>query len=187
MADDKERKESLFIVAYKGTDTAEKVYDTLHDLQKKKELKIKTAMVIHRKDNGKLKLVHKHRIETWGGAAIGAGVALLLGAVAAPAVLAGAVVGGALGGLGHTDRKDVKEFLDDKLGPDDSAVAILIKEADWQAVEDATKQYGGEQLSVELTPEAEKQLNDLAADPEVSDAVADEVEVEAPPADAPAA
>ena len=183
MADDKERKESLFIVAYKGTDTAEKVYDTLHDLQKKKELKIKTAMVIHRKDNGKLKLVHKHRIETWGGAAIGAGVALLLGAVAAPAVLAGAVVGGALGGLGHTDRKDVKEFLDDKLGPDDSAVAILIKEADWKALEGAVKQYDGKDLKVELTADAQKKLSDLSADPEVADAVSDEVEQENEPAD----
>ncbi len=183
MADDKERKESLFIVAYKGTDTAEKVYDTLHDLQKKKELKIKTAMVIHRKDNGKLKLVHKHRIETWGGAAIGGGVALLLGAVAAPAVLAGAVVGGALGGLGHTDRKDVKEFLDDKLGPDDSAVAILIKDADWKALEDAVKQYDGKDLKVELTADAQKKLSDLGADPEVADAAADDVEQEDEPAD----
>ena len=62
---------------------------------------------------------------------------MLLGAVAAPAVLAGAVVGGALGGLGHKDRKEVKAFLDEKLGPNDSAVAILIKGADWQAVQDA--------------------------------------------------
>ena len=179
---DKERKQSLFIVAYEGRDTAEDVYHTLHELQKDKKLKIKTAMVIYRKDNGKLKLVHKHRIQTWGGAAIGSGVALLLGAVAAPAVLAGAVVGGALGGLGHTDRKDVKEFLDGELGTDDSAVAILIKEADWQAVEDATKQYGGKDLKVELTADAQQKLSDLGADPEVADAVSDEVEQEDEPA-----
>jgi uncharacterized membrane protein len=71
----------------------------------------------------------------------------------------------------------VKDFLDEKLGPDDSAVAILIKEADWQAVEDATKQYGGEELAVELTPQAEAQLAALAENEEVADAVAEEVEV----------
>ena len=182
MAEDKERKQSLFIVAYKGKDTAEKVYDTLHDLQKQKKVKIKTAMVVNRKDNGKLKLVHKHRVETWGGAGIGGGIALLLAGVGGGAVLAGAVVGGALGGLGHKDRKEVKAFLDDKLGPDDSAVAILIKSADWHAVQDSVADYDGKQLEVELTPEAEKQLNDLAANPEVADAVSDEVEVEDAPA-----
>ena len=179
---DKEQKDSLFIVAYDGVDTAEKVYDTLHKLQKDKKLKIKTAMVVYRKGNGKLKLIHKHRIETWGGAAIGGGVALLLGAVAAPAVLAGAVVGGALGGLGHTDRKDVKEFLDKNLGTDDSAVAILIKDADWQALEDAVKQYDGKDLKVALTADAQKQLSDLGMNPEVADAVSCEVEQEDEPA-----
>ncbi len=94
MAKDKERKQSLFIVAYKGRDTAEKVYDTLHDLQKQKKVKIKTAMVVNRKDNGKLKLVHKHRMKTWGGGAASvARVALLLAGVGGGAVLAGAVVG----------------------------------------------------------------------------------------------
>jgi uncharacterized membrane protein len=92
-------------------------------------------------------------------------------------MLAGALIGAAVGGLGHTDRTNVKDFLDEKLGPDDSAVAILIKEADWQAVEDATKQYGGEELAVELTPQAEAQLAALAENEEVADAVAEEVEV----------
>ena len=43
--------------------------------------------------------------------------------------------------------------------------------ADWQAVEDATKQYGGEELAVELTPQAEAQLAALAENEEVADAV----------------
>jgi uncharacterized membrane protein len=175
---DKERKQSLFIVAYPGRDTAEDVYHTLHELQKDKKLKIKTAMVAYRKENGKIKLVHKHRMNTWGGAAAGGAVSLLLaGAVGGGAVLAGSLIGAAIGGFGHSDRTDVKKFLDEKLGPDDSAVAILIKEADWQAVEDATKQYGGEELAVELTPQAEAQLAALADNEDVADAVAEEVEV----------
>ena len=75
------------------------------------------------------------------------------------------------------------EFLDDKLGTDDSAVAILITDADWKAVEDATKQYGGKDLKVELTADAQKKLADLGADPDVADAAADEVEQEDEPAD----
>ena len=107
-------------------------------------------------------------IEAWAWAKLALGVVMFEGtlfAVQGPmqreaelargAMLAGALIGAAVGGLGHTDRTNVKDFLDEKLGPDDSAVAILIKEADWQAVEDATKQYGGEELAVELTPHAE--------------------------------
>jgi hypothetical protein len=137
-------------------------------------------MVVYRKENGKLRLIHKGRMDTWGGAAAGGAVALLIaGATGGGAVLAGALVGAAIGGIGHTDRKDVKEFLDANLGPDDSAVAVRLKDdANWKAVQDATEKYGGEDLRLELTDEAAAQLAALAENQEVADAVAEEVEVE---------
>jgi uncharacterized membrane protein len=173
-----ERKQSLVITAYKGRDTANDVYKVLRQLEKDKKLDMKTAMVIYRKKNGKIKLVHKRRANTWGGAALGGGVALLLGAATGGALLAGAVIGGSIGGFGHTKRTETKRFLDDKLGPDDSAVAILVKSADWAACEEATEAYQGEDLVVELTDQAAMQVSALAADDEVSAAVAEEVEVE---------
>ena len=174
----KERKQSLFIVAYKGRDTANEVYKTLRDLRKQKEIKIKTAAVIYRKDNGKLKLVHKRRMNTWGGAAAGGTLALLLAGVGGGAVLAGAVIGGVIGGFGAKKRRETKKFLDDKLGTGDSALAILIKEADWAAVAEATEKYGGEKLAVDLTPKAEYQIAALAGNEDVAEAVGEEVEVE---------
>jgi uncharacterized membrane protein len=173
-----ERKQSLFIVAYEGRDTADEVYDTLQELRKEKKVKIKTAMVVNRKDNGKLKLVHKHRITTWGGAAIGGAIALLLAGLGGGAVLIGALIGGAIGGIGSGKRRRVKQFLDDKLGPDDSALAILINDADWSAVDAATAQYGGEEMVIELTPEAEYQLAAMAQNEEVAAVLAEEVELE---------
>ena len=48
-------------------------------------------------------------------------------------------------------RATLKEFLDDKLGQDESALAILIGDADWAAVEAATARYGrGEVLAMDL-------------------------------------
>ena len=171
-----ERKQSLFIISYPGRDTADQVYDALKGLKKEKEIKIKTAAVVYRKDNGKLKLVHKRRLTTWKGL-FGGGAAGLI--VAGPAgVLAGVAAGALVGSSRSGDRRDVKEFLEDKLGPDDSALAILITDADWAAVQEAVEPYGGEDLKVELTPEAEEQIKALAADPEVAEAAADEVEVE---------
>ena len=49
----------------------------------------------------------------------------------------------------------MKGFLEDKLGPDDSAMAVLVKEADWAAVHEKMEPYGGEDLLVELTTEDE--------------------------------
>jgi uncharacterized membrane protein len=173
-----ERKQSLFIVAYKGRDTADEVWDTVHGLQKDKKIKVKTAMVVHRKDNGKLKLVQKGHIGSWGGGALGGGIALLLAGIGSGVGLIGALIGALLGGIGRGDRNEVKDFLDDKLGADDSALALLVKDADWQAVQDATAGYGGEELSVELTDQAAMQIAALGSDEEVAAAVAQEVEVE---------
>ena len=154
----------------------------MRDLEKQKlrDLDIKTAATIHRKDNGKLKLEHKRRITvawgTFGGAALG-----LLLASTGVGVLAAAGVGALVGSTRSGDRKDTKEFLEDKLGPNDSALAILISDADWEAVEQATASYGGTDLKVELTPEAEKQIGTLAQKDDVAAKVAEDVEVEEAP------
>ena len=49
-----ERKESLFITAYSGRDTADAAYDTLRQMEKDKQVDFKTAMVVFRKANVKL-------------------------------------------------------------------------------------------------------------------------------------
>jgi|GEM_PF-1365685 len=173
-----ERKQSLFIVAYKGHDTADEVYKTLRGLKKEKQIKIKTAAVVTRKKNGKLKLKHKRRLTVWKGTFAGGIISLLLVGTGGGAVLGGAMLGALLGSGYSKKRRQTKKFLEDKLGQDDSALVILIKNADWEAVKEATAQYGGEELAIELTPEAEEQLKALASNEEVAEAVSEEVEVE---------
>jgi uncharacterized membrane protein len=174
----KERKQSLFIVAYEGRDTADDVYKVLRDLEKQKlrDIDIKTAMTVHRKDNGKLKLNHKGRVTTWKGLFGGAIIGLILAGPAA--LLGGAVVGALIGSSRSGDRRDVKEFLEDKLGPDDSALAVLVSSADWEAVDEAVKPYGGTELLVELTPEAEEAVAKLAVDDEAIAQIQEEVDIE---------
>jgi arylsulfatase len=177
-----ERKQSMFVVAYKGRNTADQVYDTLRDLQKEKKVKIKTAVVVARMADGRLKLVHKKRI-TVGKGAVGGGLLGLLIFGTGGGLIAGAVVGALIGSTRSGQRATLKDFLDDKLGQDESALAILVSDADWEAIRAATEQvYGrGEVLAMELTPEAEAKLNALAANEEVAAAVAEEVEVEDDP------
>jgi uncharacterized membrane protein len=171
-----ERKESLFITAYSGRDTADKAYDTLRQMEKDKQVDIKTAMTVTRKDNGKLKLKHRRRLTTGKGLVAGGAVGLLVAGAAAPVVLGGAAVGALIGSSRHGDRKEVKGFLEDKLGQDDSALAVLIKEADWAAVNEKMEPYGGEDLLVELTTEDEAAIEALGDDEVVVAAVAVEVD-----------
>jgi hypothetical protein len=56
-------------------------------------------------------------------------------------------------------------------------MAVLIKEADWAAVNEKLEPYGGEDLMVELTAEDEAAIEALGDDKEVAAAVDDEVEV----------
>lgn len=176
-----ERKQSLFIVQYEGKDTADQVYDVLHHLEKQKlqEIEIKTAATVYRQDNGKLKLKHKGRVTVWKGMAGGAAIGLIL---AGPVIAAGAAVTGALiGSTRSGQRKDAKEFLEDKLGPDDSALVILVSDADWERVDEATASFKGTDLQIELTPEAQQQISDLVVDGKVTAAVQEEVDIEEEP------
>jgi uncharacterized membrane protein len=173
-----ERKDSLFIVAYNGRDTADEAYDTLRKMEKDKQVDIKTAMVVTRKDSGKLKLKHKRRLTVKKGLVAGGAVGLLIGGAAAPAVFGGAAIGARIGPSRHGDRNKVKGFLEDKLGPGDSALAVLIKEADWAAVNEKMEPHGGQDLFVELTTEDEAAIAALDDDEEVAAAaeqVVDEV------------
>jgi len=172
-----ERKESLFIISYSGRETADEAYDTLRQMEKDKQVDIKTAMTVTRKDNGKLKLKHRRRLTVGKGLVAGGAVGLLIGGAVAPALLGGAAVGALIGSSRSGDRKEVKGFLEDKLGPDDSALAVLVKEADWAAVNKKMEPYGGEDLLVELTTEDEAAIEALGDDKEVAAAVGEEVEV----------
>jgi uncharacterized membrane protein len=107
----------------------------------------------------------------------GGAVGLVLFGAAAPAVLGGAAVGALIGSSRSGDRKEVKGFLEDKLGPDDSAMAVLIKEADWTAVNEKMEPYGGDDLLVELTTDDEAAIDALSEDEEVVVAVEQEGEV----------
>jgi uncharacterized membrane protein len=173
------RKQSLFILAYPGRDTADVVWKTLRELERAKRIDVKASMLIYRKESGKLKLVHKRHVGTWGGAAAGGAIGLLLaGATGGGAVLAGALVGAAIGGIAAGQSRDVKELLEDKLGTDDSALAILIEDAEWDVVAGAIGEFGGEELAVELTDEAAAQLAALGAKEDVAAAISEEVEIE---------
>jgi uncharacterized membrane protein len=163
----------------RGRDTADQVYDVLRDLEKQKlrDIDIKTAATVNRKDDGKLKLRHRRRLTVGKGVFGGGAVGLILASTGA-GLLVGAGIGALLGSTKSGDRRDAKEFLEDKLGPNDSALVILVKDADWSAVDDAVAPFNGTELAVELSAEAEAQVAELAEKADVVALVQVDVEVD---------
>ena len=172
-----ERKQSLFIIAYAGKDTAGEVYHALRALEKQDKIDIKTAATLYRTEGGKLRLKYRPRLTLWKDEFDVGSVGLVLASTIA-GTLAGAVVGAHIGAGHHFERCEAKAFLENNLGLDDSALVILVANADWDAVQSEVDHIGGEELAIELTAEAEKRLAEIAADEEVAAAVYEEVEIE---------
>ena len=172
-----ERKQSLFIIAYPGKETADEVYHTLRELEKQDKIDIKTAATIYRREDGKLRLKHRQRLTLWKDE-FGVGAIGLILAGTRAGKLAGAVVGALMGSHRSKHRREVRAILEDKLGPDDSGLVILATNADWEAVQSEVDHVDGEELAVELTSKAEKRLAEIAADEGVAAAVREFVEIE---------
>lgn len=163
---------SFVIATFPEKDSAEYVYNTLLDMQNAEMVDLKTASTVYRDEKGKLEVHHKHGLTTWKGAAGGVAVGFLLG---------GPILGGAIGALigrrGKGEQRDAKEFLDDKLGQNESAIIVYLKDADWIAVRDMFRRFDAEALQLELSPEAEEALSAATADEEAVKAVRAEVEI----------
>lgn len=172
-----ERGQSLFIIVYPGKETANEVYHTLRELEKQDKIDIKTAAAVYRREDGKLRLKHRKRLTLWKDE-FGVGAIALVLASTRAGTLAGAVVGALMGSHRSKQRCEAGAFLEDKLGPDDSALVILATNADWEAVQSAVVQFGGKELAVELTAKAAKRLAVIACDEGVAAAVREFVEIE---------
>lgn len=170
-------KQSLIFVTYPGRESADSVYHTLRILEKQDKIDIKTAATLYRTEDDKLRLKHRPRLTLWKDEFDVGSVGLVLASTRA-GTLVGAVVGALIGSSRSKQRCEVKDFLYDKLGLDDSALVILITNADWEAVQNEVIHFGGEELVVELSTEAEKRLAEIATDEKVAAAVREFVEID---------
>jgi uncharacterized membrane protein len=169
--------QSLFLIAYPGKETAAEVYHTLRVLEKQDQIDIKTAATINRREDGKLQLRHRQRLTLWKDEFDVEAIGLVLAATRS-GTLAGALVGALMGSHRCFEPCELHSLLEDKVGPDDSALLILVTNADWEAVQCAIDHFGGEELTVELTAKAEKKLAEIASDEKVAAAVRELVEIE---------
>ena len=120
----------VFAGVYPDVESAETDYDLVYQLHFRENLMDSyDAAVIHRRDDGKVKITRKHESPTQAGGVLGGGAGLatglvvalfpfaavgggLLAATSAGGAILGAVAGHAAGGMSRSDLKELGESLD---------------------------------------------------------------------------
>lgn len=171
-----ERNQSLFIIVYPGKETAEDVYHTLRAFEKQDQIDIKTAATLYRTEQGKLLLKRRQRLTLWKDEFDVGSIGLIMAGTKA-GILAGTLIDALIDSQRCFELRDVKAFLDDNLGSDDSGLVILVANADWEAIQNEVG-LTGKELTIELTVKAEKQLAEIAADEDITAVVREYVEIE---------
>ncbi len=182
MSKEKEAKYSFIVVKYPSADTAETALAVVRQLAKEDVVKLKDAVAITKNEKGKVKL-HQTKDDSAGkgflkGGAIGIVFGLLFGA---GWVVAGVVAGTAVGMFDKGIKDKLMKELGENMSSDESALAALIEEADWQTLRDRmqSENFNGEVVVSELVPEHMTAVDQLTENQEVVDSVPEELDLDA--------
>jgi len=183
-------KYSFIVVKYPKKETADVALKEVMSMAKEKVVKLRDAVVITKTEKGKIKL-HQTKDDSTSkglmkGGAIGVIFALLLG----PAgwIVAGAAAGGALATFDRGIKNKLLKELGENMTPEQSAMAVLVEEADWETAlgRMADKKLQGEVVVQEMVAEHLAAIEKLVDVPPTTEAVPEELKVEAPAVEAPA-
>jgi uncharacterized membrane protein len=176
-------KYSFIVVKYPQKGTADEALAVVLGLAKDKVVKLKDAVAITKTEKGKLKL-HQTKDDPAGkgllkGGVIGIVLAVVTGAAAW--VAAGALLGAAFAIFDRGIKDKLLKELGEKMTTDESALAVLVEEADWATVKErmAAQNFHGEIIVSELVEGHLDEVEKLAEKPETVAQLPDEVEVPA--------
>jgi uncharacterized membrane protein len=154
---------NLIAVSYPDVATAEKVRGLLADLQKQKLIQVEDAVVVERREDGKVKL-HQAVSTTGAGAAGGALWGGLIGLLFFMPFL-GAAVGAATGAaVGSAQDFGVDDNfmrqVGQKLTPGAAALFVLVKDSVPEKVIPQVAPFGGQLIQTSLSTEDETHLRE---------------------------
>jgi uncharacterized membrane protein len=180
MAKDQSEKYSFIVVKYAGVDTAGKALETVRELAKEKVVKLRDAVAITTTEKGKIKL-HQTKDDPAGrgflkGGVIGLVFAILFGGVAW--MVAGAALGAAFAMFDRGIKNKLLKELGENMTSDESALAVLIEEADWGALlSRMDAKYSGEVVVEQLVEDHLAAVEALTEKPEAVEAVPEELDL----------
>jgi uncharacterized membrane protein len=174
-------KYSFIVVKYPQKETAEAALAAVVGLAKEKVVKLKDAVAITKTEKGKIKL-HQTKDDPAGkgflkGGLIGVLFAILFG----PAgwIVAGAALGTAFSMFDRGIKNKLLKELGDDMSTEESALAVLIEEADWETLRDrmAANDFKGEVVVSEIVEDHLDEVEKLTDDPEKVESVPEEMEL----------
>ena len=174
-------KYSFIVVKYPQKETGEAALKAVTELAKEKVVKLKDAVAITKTDKGKIKL-HQTKDDPAGkgflkGGVIGIVFAVLFGGVAWIAV--GALLGTAFSMFDRGIKNKLLKELGENMTTDESALAVLVEEADWAAVRErmTAQNLRGEIVVSEIVEEHLAEVEKLTENTKVVEGVPEEVEL----------
>jgi uncharacterized membrane protein len=176
-------KYSFIVVKYPQKETGEAALQAVRELAKDKVVKLKDAVAITKTEKGKIKL-HQTKDDPAGkgflkGGVIGIVFAVLFGGAAWIAV--GALLGTAFAMFDRGIKNKLLKELGENMTSDESALAVLVEEADWDAVKErmAAHNFQGEVVVSEIVDQHLDEVEKLADNAEAVEVVPEEVELPA--------
>jgi uncharacterized membrane protein len=176
-------KYSFIVVKYPQKETGEAALKAVTELAKEKIVKLKDAVAITKTEKGKIKL-HQTKDDPAGkgflkGGVIGIIFAVLFGGAAWIAV--GALLGTAFSMFDRGIKNKLLKELGENMTTDESALAVLVEEADWAAVKErmAAHNFQGEIVVSEIVEEHLAEVEKLAENAKTVEIVPEEVELSA--------
>jgi len=176
-----QEKYNFIVVKYPQADTAEAALAVVRKLEKDKVVKLKDAVAITKTEKGKIKL-HQTKDDPAGkgflkGGLIGLVFAVLFG----PAgwIVAGAALGTAFAMFDRGIKNKLLKELGEKMTPDESALAVLVVEADWDTVQSRmdANNFSGEVVVQQMVDEHLDEAEELVENESVVETVPEELEL----------
>jgi uncharacterized membrane protein len=180
---DKE-KYSFIVVKYPKKETADQALKAVLNLAKEKVVKLRDAVTITKTDKGKIKLHQTKDDPASKGLLKGGGIGVIFALLFGPPgwIVAGAALGTAFAMSDRGIKNKLLKELGEKMTPEQSAMAVLVEDANWETAlgRMADLNLKGEVIVQELVDEHLAAIEKLVDVPPTTEAVPEEVKVEAP-------
>ena len=175
-------KYNFIVVKYPQKDTGKAALETVKGLAKEKVVKLKDAVAITKTDKGKIKLQQTKDDSAGKGFLKGGVIGIVFAVLFGPAgwIVAGALLGTAFAMFDRGIKDKLLKELGEKMTPDESALAVLIQEADWDTLKErmAAQSYQGVVVVSELVDEHLEEVEKLSENAEVVETVPEEIDLE---------
>jgi len=176
-------KYSFIVVRYPNKETAGAALEVVSQLAKEKVVKLKDAVALTKDEKGKLHMHQTKDDPASRGFLKGGLIGIIFAVLFGPAgwIVAGAALGTAFAMFDRGIKNKLLKELGEKMTAEQSALAVLVQEADWAAVKErmGAQNFNGEIVVQELVDEHLAEVEKLSENTKAVEQVPTEVELPA--------